>query len=61
MVWSKGEGVKDCRAKFDLVLDQAWGAHEHDLHITGNSRISINPPSATPTRLSLEDTELVES
>lgn len=31
------------------------------IHIAGNSRVSINPPSTPDTRLSVEDTELIKT
>lgn len=36
-------------------------ARREDIHITSDTGIPIDPPRSSPTRLALEDSELVEA
>ena len=38
-----------------------WRAVEGDVHITSNSRISVDPPRPSHTRLSFEHAELIKA
>jgi hypothetical protein len=61
-VWvlAEGERVEDCGPVKQTCVSNSFLEGLEYLHITRNSRISVDPPSSPDPSLPVEDTKLVE-